>query len=105
MPFREGHFIKNILNESIMPNPAEEMRKRISALIILSRERELSSDEMEEFEHCIALLGSSKPGELSKELLEPDWLKENFEMMEKIEQSKKEAWKKIWDAIAGGEGK
>lgn len=85
-----------------MSYPTEEIRRRIIELILLSLERELSSDELQELRDCFEKLGSLSPEEMSKEVMDPSWLKESYQIMEKIERSKEETLKRIWDAIKDG---
>jgi len=74
--------------------------KRAVELIILSRTRKLSPEELQELKDILAELGSEDE-ELLKDFLDQAWLREAYERIQKAEQSKEETLKKIWERING----
>lgn len=77
--------------------------KRAVELIILSRTRNLSAEELQELQDILAELGSEDEALLNN-FLDQSWLRDAYESIQKAEQSKEETLKKIWEKI-NGEGK
>jgi len=74
--------------------------KRAVELIILSRTRKLSPEELQELKDILAEL-ASEDEELLKNFLDQFWLKDAYESMQRAERSKEETLKKIWERING----